>query len=120
MPAMRRIPFWSRSSGWRRRCRSRSSSRVRPEPERPTLAQAFAAAARTELIRLQCFEGITERQAIGSFDEALQRLFLETQAEAVDRQWERLRSRLHTLDFFTQGPLLQAVLQPKPVVSPDR
>jgi MoxR-like ATPase len=45
------------------------------------LAQAFAAAARTDLIRLQCFEGITERQAIGSFDEALQRLFLETQVK---------------------------------------
>ena len=35
------------------------------------LAQAFAAAAKTDLIRLQCFEGITEKQAIGSFDEAL-------------------------------------------------
>ena len=80
------------------------------------LAQAFAAAAQTELIRLQCFEGITGRQAIGSFDEALQRLFLETQAQVVDRQWESLRSQLHTLDFFTQGPLLQAVLKPKPVV----
>jgi len=80
------------------------------------LAQAFAAAAKTELIRLQCFEGITERQAIGSFDEALQRLFLETQVQVVDRQWESLRTRLHTLDFFTQGPLLQAVLRPKPVV----
>jgi MoxR-like ATPase len=80
------------------------------------LAQAFAAAARTELIRLQCFEGITERQAIGSFDEALQRLFLETQAQTIDRQWEELRIQLHTLDFFTQGPLFQAVLQPKPVV----
>ena len=45
------------------------------------LAGFFAAAAKTELIRLQCFEGITERQAIGSFDEALQRLFLETQAQ---------------------------------------
>jgi MoxR-like ATPase len=80
------------------------------------LAQAFAAAAKTALIRLQCFEGITERQAIGSFDEALQRLFLETQAETLDRQWERIRLQLHTLDFFTEGPLLQAVLQPKPVV----
>ena len=80
------------------------------------LAQAFAAAARADLIRLQCFEGITEKQAIGSFDEALQRLFLETQAEAIDRQWEKLRLQLHTLDFFTRGPLLQAVLQPKPVV----
>lgn len=80
------------------------------------LAQAFAAAAQTELIRLQCFEGITERQAIGSFDEALQRLFLETQGESMDRQWEKLRAQLHTLNFFTQGPLLQAVLQPRPVV----
>jgi MoxR-like ATPase len=80
------------------------------------LAQAFAAAARTELIRLQCFEGITERQAIGSFDDALQRLYLETQGDVPNQQWERLRMHLHTLDFFTQGPLLQAVMQPHPVV----
>ena len=68
------------------------------------------------LIRLQCFEGITEKQAIGSFDEALQRLFLETQAEAIDKEWDKLRHRLHTLDFFIQGPLLQALLRPKPGV----
>ena len=80
------------------------------------LAQAFAAAARTDLIRLQCFEGITEKQAIGSFDEALQRLYLETQVQVTDREWDKLRSSLHTLDFFTQGPLLQAVLQPEPIV----
>jgi MoxR-like ATPase len=80
------------------------------------LAQAFAAAAKTDLIRLQCFEGITEKQAIGSFDEALQRLFLETQVQVIDREWDKLRSSLHTLDFFTQGPLLEAVLQPKPIV----
>jgi MoxR-like ATPase len=80
------------------------------------LAQACAAAAETDLIRLQCFEGITGREAIGSFDEALQRLFLETQGAAVDRHWETLRGQLHTLDFFIQGPLLQAVLQPRPIV----
>lgn len=80
------------------------------------LAQALAAAAKTELIRLQCFEGITEKQAIGSFDEALQRLYLETQEHVIDREWEKLRSSLHTLDFFTHGPLMQALLQPRPVV----
>ena len=52
----------------------------------------------------------------GSFDEALQRLYLETQVHVLDREWEKLRLSLHTLDFFTQGPLLQAVLQPQPVV----
>ncbi len=61
-------------------------------------------------------EGITEKQAIGSFDEALQRLYLETQEHVIDREWDKLRSSLHTLDFFTHGPLMQAVLQPKPVV----
>jgi MoxR-like ATPase len=80
------------------------------------LAQAFAAAARADLVRLQCFEGITEKQAIGSFDEALQRLYLETQAEVFDYQWEKLRHQLHTLDFYTHGPLLHALLQPAPVV----
>ena len=80
------------------------------------LAQALATAAQTDLIRLQCFEGISEKQAIGSFDEALQRLYLETQVQVVDREWDKLRSSLHTLDFFTQGPLLQALLQPKPIV----
>ena len=80
------------------------------------LAQAFAAAAKTDLIRLQCFEGITEKQAIGSFDESLQRLFLETQRATLDSQWELLRNQLHTLDFFSRGPLLQAVLQARPVV----
>lgn len=80
------------------------------------LAQAIAAAAQTEMIRLQCFEGISEKQAIGCFDESLQRLFLETQGGAIDREWAKLRNQLHTLDFFTAGPLLQAVLQPSPVV----
>ena len=80
------------------------------------LAQALAAAANTDLIRLQCFEGITEKQAIGSFDEALQRLYLETQVQVTECEWDKLRSSLHTLDFFTQGPLLQALLQPEPIV----
>jgi len=42
--------------------------------------------------------------------------YLETQVQVADQEWDKLRSSLHTLDFFTQGPLLQAVLQPKPIV----
>lgn len=80
------------------------------------LAQAFAAAASTELVRLQCFEGITEKQAIGAFDESLQSLYLRTQSDSIDKNWDKLRNELHTLDFFTQGPLLQALLAPTRVV----
>ena len=73
------------------------------------LAYAVAAAAGTTVERLQCYEGITEEKAIGKFDESLQRLFLETQKERLGEEWDLIRNRLHSLDFFAQGPLLRAL-----------
>jgi MoxR-like ATPase len=73
------------------------------------LAYAVAAAAGTVVERLQCYEGITEEKAIGKFDEGLQRLFLETQKERLTEAWDAIRKRLHSLDFFVEGPLLRAL-----------
>lgn len=73
------------------------------------LAYAVAAAGGTTVERLQCYEGITEEKAIGKFDEALQRLFLETQKELLGQDWDAIRERLHSLDFFAEGPLLRAL-----------
>jgi MoxR-like ATPase len=73
------------------------------------LAYAVAEAAETFVQRLQCYEGITEDKAIGKFDEALQRLFLETQGARLDGNWDSIRTRLHSLDFFAEGPLLKAL-----------
>jgi len=73
------------------------------------LAYAVAAAADTTVERLQCYEGITEEKAIGKFDESLQRLFLETQKDFLDQDWDGIRNRLHSLDFFAEGPLLRAL-----------
>lgn len=75
------------------------------------LAYAIAEAAGTVVERLQCYEGITEEKAIGRFDEGLQRLFLETQAEHLDKDWDAIRKRLHSLDFFAEGPIVRAVLR---------
>jgi MoxR-like ATPase len=80
------------------------------------LAQAIAAAGETVIERLQCYEGINEEKAIGKFDAALQKLFLETQADHLQRDWDEIRSTLHTLDFFVQGPLLRSLLHQKPCV----
>lgn len=74
------------------------------------LAQAVAAAAGTVIERLQCYDGINEEKAIGKFDTALQKLFLETQADRLQKDWEAIRGNLHTLDFFVQGPLLRSLL----------
>src|SRR6266480_5583216 len=73
------------------------------------LAYAVAAAAGATVERLQCYEGITEEKAIGKFDESLQRLFLETQRELLGEDWDGIRNRLHSLDFFAEGPLLRAL-----------
>lgn len=73
------------------------------------LAYALAEAAGAVIERLQCYVGISEEKAIGKFDEALQRLFLDTEAENLKKNWPDLRCRLHTLDFFIAGPLVRAL-----------
>jgi MoxR-like ATPase len=73
------------------------------------LAYAVAEAAGTFVERLQCYEGITEDKAIGKFDEALQKLFLETQGDRLNDDWDAIRKRLHSIDFFAEGPLLRAL-----------
>jgi MoxR-like ATPase len=73
------------------------------------LAYAVAEAAGTFVERLQCYEGITEDKAIGKFDEALQKLFLETQADRLSDDWDSIRKRLHSIDFFAEGPLVRAL-----------
>ena len=73
------------------------------------LAYAVATAANTVVERLQCYVGITEEKIIGKFDEPLQRLYLETQAADLGWDWTGIRNRLHSLDFFAEGPLLRAL-----------
>jgi len=52
-------------------------------------AYAVAEAANTVVERLQCYVGITEEKVIGKFDEALQKLFLDTQASTLARTGSR-------------------------------
>ena len=88
-----------------------------PGSGKTELAYAVASAAGANVERLQCHEGITEEKAIGKFDEALQELFLRIQGNHLGDDWEAIRKRLHSLDFFSHGPLLRALLyQERPCV----
>jgi len=80
------------------------------------LAYAVAEAARTNVERLQCYEGINEEKAIGKFDEALQRLYVELKAKVDSIDWALLKSELHSQQFFSAGPLLRALQYSKPCV----
>lgn len=81
-----------------------------PGSGKTELAYAIATAADTVVERLQCYEGIGEDKAIGKFDEGLQDLFLRLQGDQFGDEWGGVRSRLHSLEFFSQGPLLRALL----------
>src|SRR5262249_23807440 len=68
------------------------------------LAYAVAAAAETVVERLQCYIGINEEKAIGKFDEALQKFYVDTKQNLAGDSWDEIRTQLHSLQFFTQGP----------------
>ncbi len=87
-----------------------------PGSGKTELACAVAKAAGTDIERLQCYVGINEDKAIGKFDEALQKLFLDAVRELPTNGWEDIRRELHTLAFSTQGPLLRALLHEIPCV----
>ena len=76
------------------------------------LAQSVARAAGTQLIRLQCYQGIDEEKAIGQFDKSLQELFvlLKTKTDGV-YDWDQIRKDVTSRAFFLAGPLLTAIEQ---------
>jgi MoxR-like ATPase len=79
------------------------------------LALSVAAAAGTHVERLQCYRGMTEAQAIGSFDEGLQRLYIEfTKGQHED--WKSIQANLSGRDFFRPGPLMRALECERPCV----
>ena len=80
------------------------------------LAYAVADATDTVVERLQCYEGINEEKAIGKFDEPLQRLCVELKSKSGSVDWESLQVELHSLQFFSAGPLLRALQCEKPCV----
>jgi MoxR-like ATPase len=84
-----------------------------PGSGKTELAYSVAKATNTEVERLQCFEGINEEKAIGKFDEALQRLAVELRSKSGPVEWEPLKQDLHSLKFFSAGPLLRSLQYPK-------
>jgi hypothetical protein len=79
------------------------------------LALSVAAAASTHVERLQCYRGVTEEQAIGRFDESLQRLYLEF-SKFQRSDWQTVQGNLKARDFFRPGPLMRALECDRPCV----
>jgi MoxR-like ATPase len=79
------------------------------------LALAVARAANTHIERLQCYEGLTDKQAIGEFNEGLQRLYMEF-CKGQGLGWQEIVQTLKGRDFFRPGPLMRALECERPCV----
>jgi MoxR-like ATPase len=83
------------------------------------LAKSTAAMTAARLIRLQCYEGLDESQAL--YDWNYQKQLLRILADSVggagqDGTWADLESGVFTDDFLLPRPLLEAIRAAEPVV----
>src|SRR6266540_6050024 len=90
------------------------------ELSRPILLEGPAGAGKTEmalainratgmrLIRLQCYEGLTDKEAIGSFSDELRQLYVRFHDGTFDDATKKVAGRT----FYLAGPLLSALETP--------
>ncbi len=79
------------------------------------LAQAYAAAHDTQVIRLQCYEGLDVGQAVYEWNYAHQLLAMKLQ-EHSDRPLAQTEAEIFSERFLLPRPLLKAITQDKPPV----
>ncbi len=94
---------------------------------RPILQEGPAGAGKTQLalsvaqvtgmniVRLQCYPGITDDKAIGRYNESLQRIFSQI-FNSKDMSLEEINQKISSREFFRTGPLLESIESEEPVV----
>jgi MoxR-like ATPase len=79
------------------------------------LAKVVAAMLGTELIRLQCYEGLDEAHALYEWNYQKQLLRLQVD-RATETSWEELSAHVFSRDYLLERPLLRAIVAPRRVV----
>src|SRR5206468_10400970 len=79
------------------------------------LGKVLAAMLGTELVRLQCYEGLDEARAL--FEWNYQKQLLRIQADRAEGLgWEGVSSHIFSREFLLERPLLRAIVAPRRVV----
>jgi MoxR-like ATPase len=79
------------------------------------LAKVIAAMLGTELIRLQCYEGLDEAHALYEWNYQKQLLRLQADRES-GAGWEELQGHVFSREYLLERPLLRAIVAPRKVV----
>jgi MoxR-like ATPase len=81
-----------------------------PGAGKTQIAKVLSEALEMQLIRLQCYEGIDEAEALYEWNEPLQRMALEFAHQTAQHEsWEELKRQLYSSDFLIPGPILRAL-----------
>jgi MoxR-like ATPase len=81
------------------------------------LAKAVAEATGSELIRLQCYEGLDEARALYEWNYKKQLLRIQaTQSQDGAQAWEQTHDDIFTDEFLLTRPLLTAIRREEPTV----
>jgi MoxR-like ATPase len=79
------------------------------------LAKVIAAMLGTEVVRLQCYEGLDEARALYEWN--YQKQLLRLQADrGSDTAWPEIAEHVFSRDYLLERPLLRAILAPRRVV----
>ena len=78
------------------------------------LAKSVALATGSELIRLQCYEGLDEARALYEWNYKKQ--LLRIQASKDDDSWDEIHDDVFAEEFLLSRPLLTAIRNPNPTV----
>src|ERR1700690_1327827 len=79
------------------------------------VAKVIAAMLDTELIRLQCYEGLDEARALYEWNYQKQLLRLQA-GEHEGHAWDQVSSHLFSREYLLERPLLRAISSPRTVV----
>ncbi|HEU0130481.1 MAG TPA: MoxR family ATPase [Mycobacteriales bacterium] len=81
------------------------------------LAKAVAAATGSELIRLQCYEGLDEARALYEWNYKKQLLRIQAaRADGAAETWEQTHDDIFSEEFLLSRPLLTAIRRTEPTV----
>lgn len=86
------------------------------------LSKALAKVSQRELVRLQCYDGLEQRQALYEWNYTAQLLHLRARADFATTgssnqvTTEALEAEIYTAKFLSQRPLLAAIQAPAPGV----
>lgn len=79
------------------------------------VAKVLAELLHTELVRLQCYEGLDEARALYEWN--YQKQLLRIQADTAQEQsWDEVSSHIFSREYLLERPLLHAISVPRKVV----